>query len=458
MLIDHQQLQVVDMEKQRDARLEVAVIGAGIAGLTVAIGLISRGIPVKVFERAEGFREIGAGIGLSPNAERAMLALDPRIHQIFRKVATPNTEDWFQYVDGFNVSNNGDGEAPLFKVYLGNKGFEGCRRTEFLDELSKIVPTSCISFNKELVAIEENSADGRVVVHFADGSTSKADVVIGCDGLRSRVRGFVLGRDHCPSYTHKFAFRGVVPMAHAIEAIGEQKSMTRFMHLGPNGHVLTFPVAMCTKLNVVAFVSDPGDWPSQETLTLPATKEEALQHFAKFGPVVTAIMGLLDERLDKWGIFDLYDHPVSSYVSKGGHVCLVGDAAHGSAPHHGAGAGFAIEDSLALAITLEQAVGVMDMNQNKTQQDAAIRAALLSYEDIRHDRTQWLVKSSRFMGELYEWQVTECGSDLVKGQRETERRSHIIWDYDIDRMARETRELFEVRWKDSSNERRTGGV
>lgn len=155
---------------------------------------------------------------------------------------------------------------------------------------------------------EEQDEDGRILLHFADGTWVKADVVLGCDGVRSGVREYVLGiQDPAsrPSYSHKFAFRGVVPMDKAVAAIGEKKALTRYMHLGPGGHVLTYPVAMGEMSNVVAFVTDPNDWPSEDKLTLPASKEEALQYFVNFGPVVTAIMSLLDEKLDKWGIFDL---------------------------------------------------------------------------------------------------------------------------------------------------------
>jgi len=432
-----------------DAVLDIAIIGGGIAGVTAALGLLSKGISVKVYERTEEFREIGAGIGLSPNAERAMLLLDPRIHASFKNLATPNTEDWFQYVDGFNKSQCGDGEEQLFKIYLGERGFEGCRRTDFLNELVKIVPDDCVEFSKDLINIvEPGEKNGKIMLHFADGSMSMADVVVGCDGLRSHVREYILGVGHPatrPSYTHKFAFRGVVPMENAIKAIGEAKSLTRYMHLGPGCHVLTFPVAMCTMLNVVAFVTDPGDWPSHDKITLPATKEEALEHFTSFGPIVTAIMNLLDDKLDKWGIFDLYENPVGTYVSQGGRVCLVGDAAHAAAPHHGAGAGFAIEDALALAVALEEAVGTTSKANDLVKRDEAICAALSSYESVRYERTQWLVESSRFMGELFEWQTSECKTDPLKCHREAEWRSHKIWDYDIDNMVKEVREVMKLK-------------
>ncbi|KAG0160801.1 hypothetical protein PDIDSM_8331 [Penicillium digitatum] len=418
------------MSSSSTAPFNVAIVGGGIAGVTVALGLLSRGIPVKLYERAECFHEIGAGIGMSPNAERAMLSLDPRIHTVFRRLATPNTEDWFQYVDGFNNSQNGDGEELLFKIYLGNRGFEGCRRSDFLAGLAEMITEDCIEFKKEIIAVTEGGDGGieneKPILHFSDDTVAEANIVLGCDGLRSKVRQLILGVNNPasqPSYSHKFAFRGLIPMQRAREVLGEDKSSTRYMHLGQKGHVLTFPVAMGTILNVVAFVTDPGEWPSKDRFTLPATKDEALCYFSGFGPVVTAIMEMLDDRLDKWGIFDLFDNPVTSYVSEKGFIGLIGDAAHASAPHHGAGAGCAIEDALAIAVALEDAAAILQKSSDAVaRKNLVLKAALSTYQDIRHERTQWVVQSSRFIGEMYEWQVPEIGSDTVKGLAEAESR------------------------------------
>ncbi|CAG8255715.1 unnamed protein product [Penicillium olsonii] len=439
-----------------NSQVEVAIIGGGIAGVTAALGLLNRGISVKVYERASGFREIGAGIGLSPNAERAMLLLNPDIHAVFKRLATPNTEDWFQYVDGFNRSQEGDGEDLLFKVYLGERGFEGCRRTDFLNELVSLLPTGCVEFRKEIVDITEPGDEASpVALYFADGSMAYADAVLGCDGLRSRVREYILGVDHPavePSYTHKFAYRGVIPMKDAIQAIGEEKALTRYMHLGPECHVLTFPVSMSTMLNVVAFVTDPNEWPSLDQTTLPATREEVLESFKNFGPVVTAIMNLLDQRLDKWGIFDLQERPVASYVSPRGCVCLVGDAAHAAAPHHGAGAGSAIEDALALAVGLEEAVKILTAGLESISKRKTISAAFAAYECTRYDRTQWIIESSRFMGELFEWQAAGFERDPDKCHSEVEWRSHKIWDYDVENLIKEIRESFVAKVSESVGE------
>lgn len=94
---------------------------------------------------------------------------------------------------------------------------------------------------------------------------------------------------------------------------------------------------------------------------------------------------------------------------------------------------------------------MVDNELDKKTHAEILRAALLSDECIWYGRTRWLIESSRFMGELYEWQVVECGSDPVRGQSETEWRSHKIWDYDIHRMVRETREIYALKIRDRWN-------
>ena len=260
--------------------------------------------------------------------------------------------------------------------------------------------------------------------------------MIGCDGIRSRLRQLILGKDNPaahPSYSHKFAFRGLVPMDKARAALDEYKVSTRFMHLGPNAHALTFPVAMGTVMNVVAFVTDPNDWPAEDDkFTARASKSEAVEAFTAFGPAVRAIIGLLPDEIDKWAIFDTRDYPVPTYVQ--GRLCLAGDAAHAAAPHHGAGAGCGVEDSLVLAALME-AVKKQAVHGSTGDKAEILRAALATYNDVRYERTQWLVDSSRVVGDLFEWRDPLCGSNAEKFGREIDWRSHEIWDYNVDEMV-----------------------
>lgn len=212
---------------------EIAIVGGGIAGLTLAIALHDRGVPVKVFERAARFGEIGAGVSFSPNAIRAMKYCHPGVHEAFEKVCTRNgwpskQKVWFDYLDG----TRDDVQESAFTIET-DLGQNGVHRAHFLDELVKLFPADRAFFAKELVGISESS-DGKMVMNFADGSSASADAVIGCDGIKSRVRPIVVGASHPsvhPSYTHKYAYRGMLSMDKAIEALGEERARNSCMHV-----------------------------------------------------------------------------------------------------------------------------------------------------------------------------------------------------------------------------------
>ena len=152
--------------------LDVAIVGGGIAGVTLALGLLSRGIKTTIYERGRSFREIGAGIGFTPNAEWAMKVLDPRIHAAFKQVTVQNGTDWFVWMDG---GSEHEGEV-IHKMYLGERGFEGCQRADFLDELVKGLPDGTVRFSKNLAQIMDEDAEDKIKLVFADGTSADADV------------------------------------------------------------------------------------------------------------------------------------------------------------------------------------------------------------------------------------------------------------------------------------------
>lgn len=249
----------------------------------------------------------------------------------------------------------------------------------------------------------------------------------------------MLGESHPaahPSYSHKYAIRGLIPMEKARAALGGWRTSNRVMHLGPKAHALTFPVANGTILNVVAFVTDPNEWEAKDgKFVAQASKTEATRGFAAFSPIVRTIMDLLPDQLDKWAVFDTRDHPVPSYVD--GRMCLAGDSAHASTPHHGAGAGCGIEDCLVLAVLLEAA-----SNSVKSDKATTLKDALQVYNSVRYARSQWLVDSSRIIGDVYEFMYSESGSDPQKIAHEIDTRQHTIWDYNIDAMVKESLDQF----------------
>lgn len=159
--------------------LHVAIIGGGITGVTLALGLLRQNISFAIYERALSFREVGAGIGFTPNAERAMKAIDPVIHKVFKKLSTQNVEDWFQWVDGYHHESsdaNDMDEKLIARLYLGERGFEGCRRQDFLEHLVELLPEGKLKYGKYLDTVTERGDTERVLLKFHDGTVEEADV------------------------------------------------------------------------------------------------------------------------------------------------------------------------------------------------------------------------------------------------------------------------------------------
>lgn len=276
--------------------------------------------------------------------------------------------------------------------------------------------------------------------------------MIGCDGIKSRIRRILLEDEHpeccAPQYTHKVAYRTLIPMDAAISALGEETARNQNMHIGPHRHVLHFPVADQMLLNVVAFDTDPNTWVEEKDkaagtqLVSSATRDEIVKAFDAWSKPVRNLLALFPDTTTKWGIFDTCEHPCPFYSK--GSICIVGDAAHASSPHHGAGAGVGIEDSLCLVTAMEAAFGE-HRDGGDISAGEALRAAFSAYDEVRRERSQWLVKSSREVSEIYEMTYLDTGRDMEKCLKEIECRSHKIWYFDYELMLKETRDGVKAR-------------
>ena len=283
----------------------IAIVGGGIAGLTLAIALHERQVPVTIYEQAPAFGEIGAGVSFSPNAVQAMKVCHHGIYEAFEQVCTRNLwpskeKVWFDYLDGYNPVIDGDGKQEAAFTISNSLGQNGVHRANFLEAMVKLVPKEIARFGKRLSDITEASS-GKLVMAFDDGSTAEANAIIGCDGIKSRVRQIMVGVDHPsakPTYTHKYTYRGLVPMEEAIKAIGSERAQNACMHMAPDGHMLTFPVNHGQILNIVAFRTDPEDWPDFQKLTRTATREDVLRDHEGYGPSVIKLLQLTKPDLD----------------------------------------------------------------------------------------------------------------------------------------------------------------
>jgi len=220
----------------------IAIIGGGISGLVLAIALHRRQIPVTIYEQAGRFGEIGAGVGFGPNAVQAMRICDKSIEEAFLTISTHNQwpskkHVWFDFLDGRDVDSGETGhQDAVFQIPTTRGQHAGCHRAHFLDQMVKLVPEDIAKFGKRLKDISENQNSGKMIMKFHDGTAAEADAVIGCDGIKSRMRQILVGDGHLsanPVCTHKYAYRGLIPMKTAVEALGEERAQNACLHVCP---------------------------------------------------------------------------------------------------------------------------------------------------------------------------------------------------------------------------------
>jgi salicylate hydroxylase len=233
--------------------LEVAIVGGGIIGVMTALGLMHRGIKVTIYERASSWHEIGAGFAFTGVARECMRRLEPGILDVLSRISQktdPNdasTSYWNAYHPQTKQEAEDESTSLLFQMPGNKLAFWGCVRSHFLLGMVALLPDGVVKFGKQLVSYDENDANDKVVLHFADGSTAEAHAVLGCDGIHSTTRKALLGTDHPatrPSYTHTVAYRTMLPIDAGIAALGEAKAKRGCMHCGPNANMMSYPVSL----------------------------------------------------------------------------------------------------------------------------------------------------------------------------------------------------------------------
>ena len=233
----------------------IAIVGGGIAGLTLTLSLLSHGIPVTLYEAASKFGEIGAGVSFGPNAIRAMKLISPRVLEAFEARATYNQSNeknvtWFDFRYGEDCGGKRNVGEKITTVTCDG-GQASVHRAHFLDELVKLLPDGIAKFGYRTTDFVDEGEKG-IVLRFANGQQARHDAVIGCDGIKSRIRVSLLGAEHPAAravYSGKYAYRGLIPMDKAKALLGDDLAENAQMYLGQHGHVLTFPIEKGKTMN-----------------------------------------------------------------------------------------------------------------------------------------------------------------------------------------------------------------
>lgn len=272
--------------------ISIAIIGAGMAGVTLAIALseLNPNIRLTIFESRLRFSEISAGVGFGPNAIRAMNLISPKIAEAYSKVKMANL--WPEKAHVWYDIRWGDGPkaGELITEVASEKGFTHCTasRAQFLEKLVELIPKGVeVQFGKRIIDVREDDECefGKMRVRFEDGTDAHVDAVVGCDGIRSACRRILLGENDRSSnavYSGKYAYRKVVEMKKAVRAVGPEVQ-NRQMYLGHGGHILTFPIRNGKALNIVAFKDAHGMPWTHRQWVIPSSREAILKDFKGWG-------------------------------------------------------------------------------------------------------------------------------------------------------------------------------
>ena len=348
---------------------EVVIVGGGLGGMTAALALRQRGLRVTVLEQAPRFGEIGAGIQTAPNSSRVLLGLGLR-----RQLEAIHTEPLDQvrrrWKDGSIVGLTSLGEyckqnynAPYWHYHRA--------------DLHRVLVDACIDPAGPGPVVELRTSSRvdaldrgdplRPAAVTEDGTRFEADVLIGADGIRSRVRD-LMGLPDTLLFSGEMAFRALIPGDSIAADPATRFLMDRFQSTiwyGPDRHLVHYLIRGGEYLNVVGCVPCTDEVADKWSVT--ASAEDLVNAYQGWDDRVAA---MLSKAKDDVLCSALY-HRRRDPVWMDGRVALLGDACHAMLPYQAQGASQAMEDAAVLAQELGRVTS------------EGVEVALRRYVDLR---------------------------------------------------------------------------
>ena len=337
----------------------VAVIGAGVSGLTAAYALKKIGIEVDVFERSESIKEFGAGITLSKNATILLQDIG-----LMDSLSSKGCHPMGSYIRDYK-------KAKVIKSKRFDKNFITLDRRDLVATLATRLEDIGVSihFDSEIKSIDPTAGE----ISISNHEKKSYDLILICDGIKSSLRGSYFDNQQ-PQFTNYVAWRGMTTIENLPKYEGSDKVN---VYYGPGGHCVHYPTGRDNLINFIA-IEHNKIW-SEESWKTEGSKSEFLNCFKGWNEDLLSMFSSAQE-LYKWGIFER-SLPKTLYRDK---CVLLGDAAHPMVPFLGQGGCLAIEDAYCLMSLL--------------MEEKDINVVLGQYDKLRNRRGSWIQKRSKFQG------------------------------------------------------------
>jgi 2-polyprenyl-6-methoxyphenol hydroxylase-like FAD-dependent oxidoreductase len=347
--------------------MKAMIIGSGIAGLIAAIALRKAGLQVVVYERAPRLTEVGAGISLWSNALRALDKLG--VGAIIRERIEPLRRSEFRGKNGFLVAASFP--ASQLEQALGYRPVIGMlHRAELVESLAGCLPTDVARYGYEALAVRDTGE--QVEVEFANGHREVSDLVIGADGIHSKVRSLLLDSSP-PRYCGYTCFRGVTTRPYSIEPGYLGEWWGRGCRLGIttlSNHRVYWWATINAPQNLR--VEDKRTWICDQFRGWA----EPIPELLSSTPDVAFFQN------------DIIDRAPNRNWYKG-RCLLIGDAAHPTTPNLGQGGCLAIEDAACLYSLFSNSSSLHDI--------------LPEFVKLRYARTAAVNRDSNRLGKTGQW-------------------------------------------------------
>ena len=348
--------------------MRILIVGGGIGGITAALCLARDGHEVELYEQAETFSEVGAGIQLSPNCSRVLHHLGLEA-ELGRDGFLPEGTEFRDWHSGRVITSSPLGQAALERF---GAPYYHIHRGDLLSILVAAAEADAsirLHTGSKVTDLHESDTGVRLEVR---GDAHEGDLLIGADGIHSHVRSQLWGEEK-PAFTGNVAWRALVPTERLPADLIKPMSTVWW---GPGSHFVHYYVKGGERVNCVCVI-EKGGW-EVESWTERGEFDELKRDFEGWHSDIQMLIDQADrDSLFKWA---LYDRPPMKAWGRG-RVTLLGDACHPTLPFMAQGAAMAIEDAAVLTACLRG--------------PEAVEASLKQYEDLRRERTAGVQLGSR---------------------------------------------------------------